>query len=213
PVLVTPAWTGLYAGVSFGPGLFRANASTVFHSVNNQNVVFAPGPVQATTTTQNFASSASGRNWGELSDIYLGYNFRPSGTLVAGVQVEGTIANERALVEGASASVVTTTRLTTPPGSTTTSTTVSTATLRDSLGERWAVAALGRLGVLVTPRDLAYVIGGYTYGGFEWNGRSFGLNGGARGAGWGGAGGAAADLEGANPVHPLEGQGSARPHK
>jgi len=33
---VTPAWTGLYAGVSFGPGLFRANTSTVFHSVNNQ---------------------------------------------------------------------------------------------------------------------------------------------------------------------------------
>jgi len=100
------------------------------------------------------------------------------------VQVEGTIANEQALLDGTSASVVTTTRTTTPPGSTTLSTTVSSGTLRDSLAERWAVAALGRLGVVLVPRDLAYVIGGYTYGGFEWTGRSFGLNGATVGAGW-----------------------------
>lgn len=184
PVLVAPAWTGLYAGVSSGPGLFKANPSTIFHSVNNQILTSPTGTVQATTTTQDSVSGGSGRNWGALSDVYLGYNFRPGGNLVAGVQVEGTIANERALIDGTSTSVVTTTRVTTPPGSTTLSTTVSSATLRDSLAERWAVAALGRLGVLVTPRDLAYVIGGYTFGGFEWNGRSFGLNGATVGAGW-----------------------------
>src|SRR5262249_45485979 len=88
PVLVTPAWTGLYARVSFGPGLFRANTSTVFHSVNNQTVTSPTGTVQATTTTQDTLSGASGHNWGALSDVYLGYNFRPGGNLVAGVQVE-----------------------------------------------------------------------------------------------------------------------------
>jgi opacity protein-like surface antigen len=181
--LVTPAWTGLYAGVSFGPGLFRANTSTVFHSVETQNVTFSTG-TQTTTRTQDTVGSASGSNWGAHSDIYLGWNFRPGGNVIAGVQVEGTIANERALLDGVSTSVTNRTTVTTPPGSTSSSSTVTTSNLRDSLGERWAASALGRLGVLVAPRDLAYVIGGYTRGGFEWNGRSFGLNGATAGAGW-----------------------------
>jgi hypothetical protein len=90
PRLVAPAWSGLYAGVSFGPGFFRANTSTVFHSVNNQTIVQSPGAVQSTKTTQDTVSGSSGGNWGAVSDIYFGYNFRPGGNLVAGVQLEGT---------------------------------------------------------------------------------------------------------------------------
>ena len=178
------AWEGLYAGVSYGAGLFKANAATAFHSVNAQALTFPTGSVRTITSVQDFASTASGSNWGAQSDIYLGYNFRIGSSVVAGFQVEGTIANERAQLDGTSNSVLTTTTVNTPPGSVSTSSTITTATIRDSLAERWAVAALGRVGVLLAPRDLVYVIGGYTYGGFEWNGRSFDLNGATVGAGW-----------------------------
>lgn len=178
------AWEGLYAGVSFGAGLFKANASTVFHSVNTQNLAFPTGSARTITSVQDFASSASGSNWGAQSDIYLGYNFRIGSSVVAGFQVEGTIANERALLDGTSNSVTNTTTVNTPPGSVSSTSTVATSSIRDSLAERWAAAALARVGVLLAPRDLVYVIGGYTYGGFEWNGRSFGLNGATVGAGW-----------------------------
>jgi len=178
------AWEGLYAGVSFAAGLFKANASTVFHSVNTQNLAFPSGSARTITSVQDFASSASGSNWGAQSDIYLGYNFRIGSSVVAGFQVEGTIANERALLDGTSNSVTNTTTVNTPPGSVSSTSTVATSTIRDSLAERWAAAALARVGVLLAPRDLVYVIGGYTYGGFEWNGRSFGLNGATVGAGW-----------------------------
>ena len=46
------------------------------------------------------------------------------------------------------------------------------------------MSALGRLGWLIDPRDLVYAIGGYTYGGFEWGDRTFGLHGATVGAGW-----------------------------
>src|SRR5262249_54786229 len=67
---------------------------------------------------------------------------------------------------------------------TSTVTTSTTATFIDSLAQRWAASALARLGLLVDPRDLVYVIGGYTYGGFDWSGRTFGLNGATVGGGW-----------------------------
>jgi len=54
---------------------------------------------------------------------------------------------------------------------------VTTSTFLDSLAERWAVSGLARLGIVVDPRDLIYVIGGLYLWRFEWGSRSFGLNG------------------------------------
>jgi opacity protein-like surface antigen len=183
-LLVTPAWTGLYAGVSFGPSTIKANTALTSPSVSTQNINLSTGALRTVTTVDNFNDASSGRGWGPLSDIYLGYNFRPGGNLVAGVQLEGTITNAKTQLQGALTSVSTTTTVTTPPGSTSTSTTVTNQIFEDSLAQRWAVSALGRLGLQLAPRDFAYVIGGYTRGGFEWDGRSFGLNGGTVGAGW-----------------------------
>ena len=45
------------------------------------------------------------------------------------------------------------------------------------------VSVLGRGGVLIDPVDYVYLIGGWTYGRFEF-GQSFGLNGATIGAGW-----------------------------
>jgi opacity protein-like surface antigen len=45
------------------------------------------------------------------------------------------------------------------------------------------VSALARGGVLLDPVDYVYLLGGWTYGRFEF-GQSFGLNGATIGAGW-----------------------------
>ncbi len=182
PLLVIPAWDGLYGGVSYGPASIRATTSTVAHTVTNRTSTF--GTVQTTTTITDTITNSSGSNWGALADIYLGYNFRLGSNVIAGLQVEGTIANDQAQLSATQASLANSTTVTTPPGTTTTSSTLSTVNFIDGLAERWAVSALGRLGWLVDPRDLIYVVGGYTYGGFEWSGRSFGLNGATVGAGW-----------------------------
>jgi opacity protein-like surface antigen len=177
-----PAWAGLYGGVSFGPASIRAATSSVSRSVSTQTQNF--GTVFTSNSISDTLSNGSGRNWGALSDIYLGYNFRLGGNIIAGVQVEGTIANAQALLSSTQRQVTNTTAITTPPGTTTTSSTVTTQTFISGLAERWAASGLARLGIVVDPRDLIYVIGGYTYGGFDWNGRVFGLNGATVGGGW-----------------------------
>ena len=176
-------WDGLYAGVSFGPSWMRAGMSVRTHSVDTSTSTTG-AVVQVQTTTTDTFSNSSGSNWGAQSDIYLGYNFRLGGNFVAGLQVEGTIANNQAKLGGSSNSLANRTTVTTPANTTTSLSTLTTATVLDSLAERWAVSALGRIGWLVDPRDLVYVVGGYTYGGVEWGTRTFGLNGATVGAGW-----------------------------
>jgi opacity protein-like surface antigen len=182
--VVVPAWQGLYAGVSFGLTSIKANTATAFHEVSTSTAAIAGDGGSTSTSVFDEVTSASGRNWGALSDVYLGYNFRPGGNLVAGVQVEGTIANARAQQFGTAREVSNSTTVNTPGGATSTSSTVTSFIFTDALAERWAVSALGRLGVVIDPRNLVYGIGGYTRGGFEWSGRSFGLNGATVGAGW-----------------------------
>ena len=183
PLPVTQMWDGLYAGVSFGPSWLRAGTSTLTHSVTTSTTV-AGGTTLVQTTTTDTLSNARGSNWGAQSDLYLGYNFRLGGNFVAGMQVEGTIANNQAQLNGTQSSFANRITTLTPQGTTTSSSTLTNSTVLDGLAERWAVSALARLGWLVDPRDLVYVVGGYTYGGFEWGTRTFGLNGATVGAGW-----------------------------
>jgi opacity protein-like surface antigen len=180
---VLPAWEGLYGGVSFGAVQIRAGTSTSSREIDTTTSNFFPG-IQTENSIADAASRGSGRNWGALSDIYLGYNFRLDGNVIVGVQVEGTMANAQAQLGVVRATSSNTTTVTTPPGSTSSSSSLNTSTSFDSLAERWAASALARIGMLIDPRDLIYVIGGYTYGGFEWNGRTFGLNGATVGGGW-----------------------------
>ncbi len=183
--VIMPAWGGLYGGVSFGPASIRAGTSTASRNVSPQTTTLLDtGQVQTSLSITDTVSNGSGRNWGALSDVYLGYNFRLGGNVIAGVQAEGTIANAQAQLDVAQGQVSTRTTTFTPPGTTSSSSSVAASTFLDSLAQRWAVSGLARLGVLVDPRDLIYVIGGYTYGGFEWSGRTFGLNGATIGGGW-----------------------------
>jgi opacity protein-like surface antigen len=82
---------------------------------------------------------------------------------------------------GPGAAVTTTTSLT--PLST--FATLSNSTGIDTLDNRWQLSALARIGVLLDPVDLVYVVGGYTYGRFDYlNNFAFGMNGGTIGGGW-----------------------------
>jgi opacity protein-like surface antigen len=184
PPLLAMPWEGAYSGVSYGPASIRASTSVVSRSVNTQVVTSAAGAVQTSNSVTDSRTNGSGSGWGAQSDVYLGYNFRLGGNLIAGVQAEGTIAENQLLLNAAQTSVANRTTVTVPPGTTTTQQTTTTITFADSLAERWAVSALGRVGWLVDPRDLIYVIGGYTYGGFNWGSRSFGLHGATVGGGW-----------------------------
>jgi opacity protein-like surface antigen len=184
PPVVWSGWSGFYGGVSFGAASTAASPSLSGQSVSNQTSVSAFGSVQQSTTITNTFTPRSGRDWGGLVDIYLGYNFRLGSNWILGAQVEGTVANNFVQLNANQFSVANGTTVTTPPGTTSTSQTINTFGFVDDLAQRWAVSALARAGWLIDPRDLIYVIGGYTYGGFGWSGRTFGLNGATVGGGW-----------------------------
>jgi opacity protein-like surface antigen len=182
PVIWPTNWTGLYGGVSFGAASLQATTSALAHTVNNSNSAF--GSTQVQTQIDDILATGSGRDWGGLADIYLGYHARFGSNVIAGLQVEGTIANKQVTLDITQVNRRNQATTTTPPGTTATLSRVITGNDIDALAERWAVSVLARAGWLIDPRDLVYVIGGYTYGGFEWSGRTFGLNGATVGGGW-----------------------------
>jgi opacity protein-like surface antigen len=151
--------------------------------VNTSVTTFPSGTVNTTTSVENLVINGGGHNTGALSDVFLGYNFRLRGNVIAGAQVEGTLAEVQTQLNSVEAITTTSTTVRTRGAPSTTSD-LFTSTFIDSLAERWAVSALGRVGVLVDPQNLVYGIGGYTRGGFEWTNRTFGLNGATVGAGW-----------------------------
>jgi opacity protein-like surface antigen len=171
-------WDGVYAGISRGPTWFSAATSTVNHNVSTSTRTLPAGGVTVTNSTTDTATSSSGKDWGAQADIFAGYNFRLGGNFVASLQAEGTIASNQAKLNASQVSVSNSVT------GTTTTTTLTAATFIDNVAERWAVSALGRIGWLIDPRDLVYAVGGYTYGGFEWGDRTFGLHGATVGAGW-----------------------------
>lgn len=193
-----PNWNGWYSGTQFGMDCLNAshdNASTSNSSSSSQTtVVLAPGTtitVPATNTTSTISSStAQGKNCGAKLALYGGYNMMWGNNAVVGAQVEGGVANVRVNMTSVGNSISNSTSTSISPGGTTftfssTSSTLSNSTGTDTLDNRWQLSALARIGVLLDPVDLVYVIGGYTYGRFDYlNNFAFGINGGTIGGGW-----------------------------
>ena len=80
-----------------------------------------------------------------VAGIVAGLAARPLLTnLIAGVQVEGTIAEAQAQLSATEAQSQNSTRVTTPPGTTATTLSTSNFAFVDAIAERWAMSALGR---------------------------------------------------------------------
>jgi len=185
-----PSWKGFYAGVGFGIGWMRGGedqASTDLFT--DQDVVVGNGTFLTNQVTKT-AFSLDGRKAGGIANLFLGYNFVATPTVVLGGQVEGGVSNIRASLSGSGAAATSGASVFTDPGgatfpngSFTTTTSFNTA---DSLDNRWMVSVLGRGGVVVDPADFVYLLGGYTYARFETFNSvvGFGLNGGTIGGGW-----------------------------
>jgi len=185
PAPVGPSWGGLYAGVAFGLGSMHGRDDETEHSVRNTtDVGVAPGPIFNDTfnTVDDSSFSESGRNFGGIANLFLGYNYVLGNNVILGAQVEGGVSNIRVNLHGSGTDRSVETE-SFNPGTTTTSTEVTNFSENDFLDNKWMVSVLGRGGVLVTPNDYLYALGGYTYGRFEF-GQSFGLNGATIGAGW-----------------------------
>lgn len=179
-----PSWGGLYAGAAFGLASLHSQVDETDHTTVFETITsIPPGTSEVLTQTFDSASSLSGRNVGAIANLFLGYNAVLSERFVVGGQIEGGVSNIRVNLNGARTSVATTNAVLTPGGTSFSATQTSTSSATDALDNKWMVSALARGGVLVDPVDLVYLIGGWTYGRFEF-GQSFGLNGGTIGAGW-----------------------------
>jgi opacity protein-like surface antigen len=185
PVLTArpiPSWGGLYAGAAFG--IASLGPQVAEHQVNTDitTTVFGGGSTTFSNDTSTFNGNESGRSVGAVANLFLGYNFVVSPNFLLGGQVEGGVTNIHVNLRGAGTDTAVTTQINTP-GTTSTFTSVQNETFTDSISNRWLVSVLGRGGYVLSPSDLLYVIGGWTYGRFEF-GQSFGLNGGTVGGGW-----------------------------
>jgi len=179
-----PAWGGLYAGAAFGLGSMRVKLHEVETFTDISTSTFGT-TTSVSTDTGSFDGAGSGRSLGAIANLFLGYNFIVAPTIVLGGQIEGGVSNipVKLTVAGTSNALDTTVTAPGGPANTTLLTSASNSIFTDTISNRWLVSVLARGGVLVDPLDLVYVLGGWTYGRFEF-GQSFGLNGGTVGAGW-----------------------------
>jgi opacity protein-like surface antigen len=164
PLAPAPSWGGLYWGAAFGLGLMRARDDRTTNTVSDlmEGVPVRPLMQTTITTTMSTASAPFGeRTAGGIANLFLGYNFLPTPSVVLGAQVEGGVSNIRATT-GPVATVSNQTIVQFNPSGAGSSTLVTTAA-GDNIDTRWMVSVLGRAGVLVDPQDLLYLIGGYTY--------------------------------------------------
>jgi outer membrane immunogenic protein len=190
-----PNWTGFYFGAAFGGGWTHLNASSVSSSTDNElnvqrNAAGAVTGSFAFNSVQNSTSSASGSKFGgAFADLILGYSALVSPAWVAGVQVEGTLADMIFHADGTRASSSTSSGTSfNAAGALTGSnlqTSTTTGTTEFAVKMHWSTAAMARLGWLVTPSTLLYGTGGVTYAGFGdgFNGDTF------RAWGWSAGGG------------------------
>jgi opacity protein-like surface antigen len=104
-----------------------------------------------------------------------------SSNAILGGQLEGGLANVRVNMTSLGAGISNTIGT----GGFASSSTLSNSVATDTLDNRWQLSALARIGVLLDPVDLIYVIGGYTYSRFDYlNNFTFGMNGATIGGGW-----------------------------
>jgi len=181
-----PSWQGLYAGGAFGVGWMGARSRSQFFDTssdlfNDTDPTFPFTELfQSTSTT---VAQGRGRSLGAFADLFLGYNFRLGSNVVGGVQVEGTLAHLPVRLRSSETGSQVTVATVLPGGTPTISTSTFTDTFEDELTGRWMVSVLGRLGVLATPNDLLYVIGGYTHARIDALTSNVGLHGGTIGLG------------------------------
>jgi opacity protein-like surface antigen len=184
-VAAVPTWGGFYAGASFGLVSQRANKDEVEPSTSTSN--FVEGTFSQTTlSSDTFASSLGGRGLGAMANLYLGYNYMLPGNFLVGAAIEGGLSNTRTRLAGPSSDPSQSVTTTNSAGLITTSTSTgqSTGNTTGHLDNRWAMSALVRGGLVVDPKDLIYLVGGLSYGRFEFADQSFGAFGGTVGAGW-----------------------------
>jgi opacity protein-like surface antigen len=170
PVPVFRSWTGTYAGLSVGAGGMDPNASSVAVGTNTFNRTTGPNlTVQTFDTLRTTDGNAQFRPGG-VADLFLGYDQQVN-TWVAGVQIEGSVArfNERLRRTSTSNFVNTFQQFANgvPVAPVVTALTTTVATDDRTLTANWMVTAIGRLGVLVDPRNLIYGLGGVTFANFQ----------------------------------------------
>jgi len=177
-----PMWTGLYAGGSFGLTSVQTRLDSTQHQLNTQVLTdtgFAFSDVVADTTPISFRS----RHVGETADLSVGYNALLAPRVIGGVQLEAGLAHAVVAENGSFTDFFTETQVTngfTAAGTSTGSGNV----VFGALQMRWMASALAKAGWLVDPRDLVYVVGGWSYGAFRFDTQPFGLNGPTVGGGW-----------------------------
>jgi outer membrane immunogenic protein len=183
------SWTGLYGGLSVGVGGMVPNATTDSSSV--QTTTQTPlGQLSQFATVTNSDSAAGDKMFkpGGAVDLFVGYNYQTSPNFVAGVQLEGSVARFNEQLTRTVTSSLTEIFTGPNPGSFSQSTTF---TANDTLKVDWMLTALARLGYLVDPGNLVYLLGGWTYAGFDTtlergneSNRTFTARGPTVGAGW-----------------------------
>jgi outer membrane immunogenic protein len=180
-------WGGFYAGAAFGMSFMHAKEN-FSQTQNLANTTADPGLHIATTGITTTSQSFSGQTLGAVSGLSLGYNYIVDSKSIVGALVEGGLTDTHVNLKGSGIMTTVQTSVTTPPGGaagTTSLTNTSANTeLSDLLENHWLASFLLRGGRLIDANDYIYLLGGYTYGRFQAEGQSFGLNGGTVGAGW-----------------------------
>lgn len=211
-----PSWAGFYAGASFGIGQLRAeetdNGTSVSNSTSSSSSRFdsASFPSTSESTNQSGSQGTSfanmkGAKLGGIANFSLGFTSMWLGSnFVGGAQVEGGVSRVKAQLTGAGTSLSNSSFTSTstftsrclpciPPTTTTstgtfssTSNSMAAQSMSGALDSQWFVSALARGGYLIDPYNLVYILGGWTYSGFEipQNDVQFGLHGGTIGAGF-----------------------------
>ncbi|MGV1014447.1 MAG: outer membrane beta-barrel protein [Methyloceanibacter sp.] len=190
-------WSGLYWGTAFGYGAAFSNSRyrnvgrDEFTSSSSSTSVSGTGDqitLSTDTDTSVFEdefvtsgqSNGKNRSEGALADLYLGVSTHVTPRLLAGVQVEGTLAampfRSRIKTENVVSSSTNsfsfssissngnTNQFTDSPQS------VSTGTRsggESDLQLDWMVSVIGRAGWLATPSTLLYGLAGWSYAHFE----------------------------------------------
>jgi outer membrane immunogenic protein len=180
PLAPMPSWTGAYAGAAFGLGRLGATSTQSSTSVDSSTGIFSGTFVD--TSTDVSIASLSGHGPGALVNLFVGYNWMLTSNFLIGAQLEGGVSNIRAKVSGSDPFFSVGTDVGTP-GGTTVNTESGVDSFTDSISNRWLVSALVRGGWSIDSQDLIYVLGGVTYGRFEWGEETFGMFGGTVGVG------------------------------
>jgi outer membrane immunogenic protein len=152
----TDTWSGFYWGSSFGVAKTRAqvNSNETYIDSNLQP------PFSSLSGVSNVAQSTGSSTPGALIDFMTGVNAKMGSYLLAGLQLEGSLAEINFDSEG--------TRGYTYFDQNGFNGFTAAGPFHPYVHARWMISALGRLGVLTDPATLVYAIAGLTAADFEY---------------------------------------------